>query len=355
MLASLLNGMLMLLAPAAVPSPALATAPYFRRLDVADGLPSSTVWKLAQDRDGYIWIGTADGLARYDGVGFRSYRHAANEPDSLAGNDVSALFVDHQNRLWCGGEGAGLNLLGRDGRFTHFRHADSEPWSLAADDVWAIGEDADGAIWVGTYAGGLDRFDEASARFVHFRHDPRNRDSPGSDNVLALRRDRAGTLWIGTDAGVDVRDARGHFHPADFAAIPGKGAVNAAVFADSAQGMLVGTRRGLVRIDDDLRAHVVESERLRDPVVYGTVEDNVGAIWIGTRAVWRTAMARDTCKCTLRMQRCPAACRGARCSMPCATAKEVCGLPRPTAASPICGRTGATSRWPDTIPATRTA
>ena len=77
MLGSMLTTMMAMAAPGASPAPVLASAPYFRALGVAEGLPSSTVWKLAQDRDGYIWIGTADGLARYDGVGFRIYRHSA--------------------------------------------------------------------------------------------------------------------------------------------------------------------------------------------------------------------------------------------------------------------------------------
>ena len=265
------------------PQTALVSAPYFRAIGVADGLPSSTVWKLAQDRDGHLWIGTADGLARYDGVGFRVYRHAANDATSLAGDDVTALYIDHRNRLWCGGENAGLNLLGKDGTFTHFRHADDDPHSLGGDDVWAIGEDGSGAIWVGAYAAGLDRFDESTKRFVHFRHDAANADSIVSDNVLALRGDRAGNLWIGSDAGVDVRATDGRFRHVDFTAVAGAGGVNAAVFLETTDGMLAGTRRGLVRIGSDLVARIVEAERLRDRVIYGTAQADDDSLWIGTR------------------------------------------------------------------------
>jgi len=281
----MLGSMLIAMTAAAAPQPAFAfaSAPYFRTLGAADGLPSSTVWKLAQDRDGYIWIGTADGLARYDGVGFRIYRHSANDAGSLAGNDVAALFVDSRNRLWCGGEDAGLNRLERDGSFMHFRHDANIASSLGGNDVWAIGEDARGAIWVGAYAGGLDRFDVAAKGFVHFRHDAAHGDSLGSDNVLALRGDRAGNLWIGTDAGVDVRGADERFRHVDFSGLPGSGGINAAVFLETANGMLVGTRRGLVRVGSDLHAQVVEAERLRDRVVYGVAEDNDGGLWIGTR------------------------------------------------------------------------
>jgi signal transduction histidine kinase/CheY-like chemotaxis protein/streptogramin lyase len=274
--------MLIAMASLAADTPPLASAPFFRTFGVADGLPSSTVWKLAQDDDGYIWIGTADGLARYDGVAFRIWRHAADDPASLAGDDVTALFVDHKNRLWCGGEDAGLNLLGKDGAFTHFRHAANDAASLAGDDVWAIAEDARGAIWVGAYAGGLDRLDESAKGFAHFRHSA-NADSIASDNVLALRGDRGGNLWIGSDAGIDVRGADGHFRHVDFSTIPGNGGVNAAVFLETRDGMLAGTRRGLVRIGADLRAQVVDAERLHDKVVYGVAQDADDSLWIGTR------------------------------------------------------------------------
>lgn len=273
---------------AAAPVPpqhaALATQPLFHTLDAADGLPSSTVWKLAQDHAGYIWIGTSDGLARYDGVGFRVYRHDAADTASLAGDDVTALFVDRDDRLWCGGEDAGLNLLdGQRRDFRHFSHVAGAATSLSSNDVWAIGQDASGAIWAGGYASGLDRLLPDQSGFVHFAHAAANPDSLGSDNVLSLHGDKAGNLWIGSDAGVDVHAADGKFRHVDFSAIPGSGGVNAMVFLETADGMLVGTRRGVVRIGAGLKARVVAATELDDKVVYGLVPGRRGALWIATR------------------------------------------------------------------------
>jgi signal transduction histidine kinase/CheY-like chemotaxis protein/streptogramin lyase len=265
-------------------APMLAATPYFRTLDAADGLPSSTVWKIAQDRDGYIWVGTADGLARYDGVDFRVYRNDPNDAASLSGADVTALFVDRDNRVWCGGEDAGLNLLdARRTGFRHFRHAAGNPASLAGDDVWAIGQDGAGAIWAGGYAMGLERFDETTDAFVHFRHKDGDAGSLASDNVLALRGDAAGNLWIGSDAGIDVRAADGKFLHVDTSAVPGTGGINAAVFLETADSMLAGTRRGVLRIGADLKAQVLEDTRLPDMVVYALAAGNDGSLWIGTR------------------------------------------------------------------------
>ncbi|HSN01374.1 MAG TPA: two-component regulator propeller domain-containing protein, partial [Rudaea sp.] len=267
-----------------VTPPALAATPYFRVLDAADGLPSSTVWKLAQDRDGYIWIGTADGLARYDGVDFRVYRNDPNDAASLSGADVTALFVDRENRLWCGGEDAGLNLLdARRAGFRHFHHDAANPASLSGNDVWAIAQDADGAIWVGGYAMGVDRLEGSTNTFVHFRYEAGGVDSLASDNVLALRGDASGNLWIGTDAGIDVRGRDGHFRHVDLSAVPGAGGINAAVFLETPAGMLAGTRRGVLRIGADIKAQVLEGARLPDKVVYALAAGSDGVLWMGTR------------------------------------------------------------------------
>ncbi|HET8941653.1 MAG TPA: two-component regulator propeller domain-containing protein [Rudaea sp.] len=283
-------------APLAPPSQAsvgaLAAEPFFHTLDVADGLPSSSVWKLAQDHSGFIWIGTADGLARFDGVGFRIYRHNAADATSLSGNDVTALFVDHQGRLWCGGEDAGLNRLDAQGNgFVHYRHDPKSAVSLASNDVWTIGQTVDGIIWVGGYASGLDRLNPDTNTFVHYRHDPANAASLASDNVLAVFGDRNANLWIGTDAGIDVMNGDGRFRHVDLSALQGSGRVNAIAFLQREHDMLVATRRGVLRIDANLKASVLVDAGLGDKVVYGLARGRHDAVWIATRdglARWNT-------------------------------------------------------------------
>ena len=76
----------------------LFSTPLFRKFGVEDGLPATRTSKLAEDRDGFLWVGTRDGLARYDGSGFRVWRHDPAKLQSLSGNSVSALYVDRANR-----------------------------------------------------------------------------------------------------------------------------------------------------------------------------------------------------------------------------------------------------------------
>ena len=139
-LAAVLLGVAWLVAARAAAPPA---PPQFVLLGVADGVPSSLVYKIVQDHDGFIWIGTQDGLARYDGVGFQVYRHDPTDPGSLASNDVSALLVDRDGRLWCGGEASGLNRLEADGHtFTHWMHRPNDLSTLGSNDLFSIEQDA---------------------------------------------------------------------------------------------------------------------------------------------------------------------------------------------------------------------
>ncbi len=93
-------------AAAAVPE-----TPRFRIIGPAQGLPSTDIKALARDRAGYLWIATADGLARYDGIGMRVWRHDPANPQSLAGNNVQALHIDRRDRVWIAVEGGGIGML----------------------------------------------------------------------------------------------------------------------------------------------------------------------------------------------------------------------------------------------------
>ena len=236
----------------AAPPPA---PPQFVPLTVAEGLPSSVTYKTLQGPDGFIWIGTQDGLARYDGVGFRVHRHDPANPASLASNDVSAILIDRDGRLWCGGEASGLNRLEADGEtFSHWLHAANDLSTLGSDDVFTIEQDASGAIWVGTYLGGLNRL-QPDGTFLHVDHDAEDPDSLRSSTVYALQADARNRLWIGTDAGLDVRDADGRITHVQLPPLDARSGPSVVLtFLPDADGsMLVGTYKGLFRVDADLR------------------------------------------------------------------------------------------------------
>jgi len=138
------------LAPAAVPE-----IPRFRLLGAGDGLPSTTIPALARDRAGNLGVATWDGLARYDGVSFKVWRHDPADPASLPGNVVQALHIDAADRIWVATENGGLSMMDVDRRgFRHYRQAQYP--QMGSDDVFAI-TSRGAELWFGTFGRGLPR------------------------------------------------------------------------------------------------------------------------------------------------------------------------------------------------------
>uniref|UniRef100_UPI002FCC4EC3 ligand-binding sensor domain-containing protein n=1 Tax=Devosia sp. TaxID=1871048 RepID=UPI002FCC4EC3 len=184
---------------------AVPEIPRFRVLDAADGLPNTTIPVLARDREGYLWLATHDGLARYDGVGFRTWRHDPDDAASLPGNIVQALHIDGQDRIWVSTENGGLSMMGADRKgFRHYRKADHP--QMGSDDVFIIVSRGD-TLWFGGFGGGLCRLN-ADGSFTHFGASETDVASLPSDDVLTLAFDGKGELWIGTLAGLARFDGR---------------------------------------------------------------------------------------------------------------------------------------------------
>lgn len=170
--------------------------PRFRVAGPAQGLPSTEIKALARDADGYLWIATADGLARYDGIDMRIWRHDPQDLAGLPGNNVQALLFDARDRAWIATEGGGISILdARRARFTHYRMATHS--QLGSDDVWALARQGE-VVWAGTYEGGLTRIDARGGMQRYTQAD----DGLPSDTVLSLAVDAAGVLWVGTDKGL---------------------------------------------------------------------------------------------------------------------------------------------------------
>ncbi|MDX2298232.1 MAG: two-component regulator propeller domain-containing protein [Xanthomonadaceae bacterium] len=243
----LVAGMLGALPAAAMPVPEI---PMLRQYSVAQGVPAANVTALAQDREGYLWLATADGLARFDGVSFSTFQHVPGDPQALTGNNVQALYIDRADRIFVGVEGGGLSMLDatRSG-FVHWR-SETHPLILS-NDVFAITGTGDGAIWFGTYAGGLYRLadDGTLSRFVN---DPAQPDSLPGDTVMSLEVDRHGDLWVGTDAGLARWKGDG-FERFD-TPMPDRSMV-LSVSADADGGLWIGTFKGLYRREPDGRIH----------------------------------------------------------------------------------------------------
>src|ERR1700677_3564887 len=198
-----------------LPDRASPPKPSFRHLSVADGLSDGDVRAITQDRQGFMWFGTwLGGLNRYDGYTFKVYRHDGKDERSLACDTINALFVDRAGVLWVGtSEGLDRYDRGTDS-FVHYRHRTDDPNSLPGYAVRSLSEDASGRLWVAT-SGGLSRFDRTSDRFFTFRPNLNDQNSFGDDDILSARPDATtGLLWVTNlrHPGVTVVDpSTGHF------------------------------------------------------------------------------------------------------------------------------------------------
>ncbi|MBK6902940.1 MAG: hypothetical protein IPH04_09040 [Saprospirales bacterium] len=174
----------------------------FRRLGTEEGLSNPYVTDLLQDRLGFIWVATSDGLNRYDGYGFKTYKNDPDDPLSLSNNQVTALLEDEQGFLWVG-TAKGLNRFDpRTGQLLHFFSDTLHPEKLNDDHIRSLHSDRLGKMWIGTNKGGLNLLDPQKQSFSHFIHIPGDSTSLGDNCVQTICEDRQGNLWLGTMGGL---------------------------------------------------------------------------------------------------------------------------------------------------------
>lgn len=171
----------------------------FRHVTTREGLSSDAINSLHQDRSGFLWIATDDGLNRYDGHSVRVYRHDPLDPTSIAGSYVSGVVEDRTGSMWVLLGIGGLDRLDPDtGIAQHFQQS-SDSTGLSDQDVYRVLEDREGVVWIAT-ARGLDRFVPGDPPYFERMSGP---DGP----VYDLELDRADRLWIATESGLFYKAA----------------------------------------------------------------------------------------------------------------------------------------------------
>ena len=170
-----------------------------RTWQTEDGLPQNTVVAITQTRDGYLWVGTLAGLARFDGLHFQTF-DAVNTP-CMRDERIVSLFEDSRGTLWIGHESGDVTCF-RNGRFEAFSKG-----SHPGDRVYAITEDGRGAIWLFRQNGALERVGQPGSATVP--------SADGSAKMLSLARSQAGRIWIRVE-GEAAELKEGVVHPLDF-------------------------------------------------------------------------------------------------------------------------------------------
>ncbi len=150
-----------------------------------------------------MWLGTEQGLNRFDGYNFLVYKFQHDDPNSLSNSYVSSIHEDPAGILWIGTDGGGLNRFDPETRqFTHYL-IDPESLDSFSNIVNVIFEDRFGELWIGTAGGGLSKFDKKKETFIHCPVNCAAPDHPNNNRINAIYEDNSGTLWIGTDGGLN--------------------------------------------------------------------------------------------------------------------------------------------------------
>ncbi len=314
----------------------------FDHISIEQGLSQSSVHIIFQDSRGFLWFGTQDGLNRYDGYAFKTYKPDPDSPYSLSDRWINSIVEDKDGYLWIATRLGGLNRYDpRTEQFVHFRHDDSNPASIGSDRVnvlyldkkgnlWigtpngldlfnrntntfthynydpfrpesitgktitAIYEDSRGRFWVGTTAGGLNRFDPQSKTFIPYQHNPENENSISNDHVTAIAESRSSVLWIGTRGGLNrFMPDSGRFERYMHSEIDKQSIADSTITAlhvDSTGNLWVGTANGLDRLNSigtrfiHYRNDPTFSKSLSTNHIMSIYEDRGGVLWFGTSA-----------------------------------------------------------------------
>ncbi len=273
----------------------------FERLSVDDGLSQNTVTCIAQDKTGFLWIGTEDGLNRYDGYEFRVFKRNGKKRGTISDNYITTIYLDSKGTLWVGTARGGFNKYDEQtATFSHSQHNPAESNSLCNNTVNAILEDKNGNLWFAT-ENGLDEYNPQTNTFTHYKHDSTNIKSLSSNRVNALVEDRNGVLWIGTYDGLNRFDKETNtFHHYRSPTESDKLHENVVFFGEIISSLLQDSRGelwvatvggGFYRYDytkDTFRRYGSDSDTdfrrygLKDNFVHTMYEDHLGTFWVGT-------------------------------------------------------------------------
>jgi ligand-binding sensor domain-containing protein/signal transduction histidine kinase len=176
----------------------------FEQLTIQHGLPHNTVRCILQDSQSLLWFGTPNGLARYDGYGFKVYKHDPDDSTSISHSFVYSIFEDRAQTLWIGTEHGLSKFDRRTEKFTHFLANRNDSTGMSGRAIMAIHEDRSGNIWFGNWhghrspLGGLFKLKKQTGKIKRYCHDPHNPSSLSNNAVRFIEEDDAGNLWIGT-------------------------------------------------------------------------------------------------------------------------------------------------------------
>ncbi len=269
----------------------------FNQIGLEQGLSQSTVNSIVQDKQGFMWFGTQDGLNRYDGYSILVFKHSASNSNSLADDNAFSLINDRDGDLWIGTRYHGLDRYEiSKNRFIHYKHNEVNNTTISDDYITTIFEDSEGAIWAGTRNKGLNKFNRDTNTFTRFLYDAEDTTSLSNNIVWAISEDRSKNLWIGTGDGICKLEKKSgnniYFKRYNlFNSLIGKrGHLNVvSLFTDHQGTIWIGTwGSGLLSFDEKSNTSIsyfhsdYDRKSITSNFIRSIYEDSEGHLWIAT-------------------------------------------------------------------------
>ncbi len=194
----------------------------FEKITIDDGLSQNSVTCIYQSRDGFIWLGTYNGLNRYNGYENKVFQHNPEDPTSISNNYIWSIIEDNKGYLWIGTLGGGLNRYDpQTETFISFTHDPGDKYSIANNSVYSLYLDHSGFLWAGTWGGGLNKVvsvteitssDDQNSdphmayKFIQFNHDPNNINTINSNRISHIMQTRDNKFWVSSGIGLSCLD-----------------------------------------------------------------------------------------------------------------------------------------------------
>ena len=260
----------------------------FEHISLEQGLSQSVINIIFQDSMGFLWIGTEDGLNRYDGYGFKVYKPEDDNEDSLSNRWITSIVEDEDGFIWIGTRQGGLNRFDpRSGLFTVFKHDPADKNSLSNNRINTLYVGEDNTLWVGTDSD-LDQFNRADENFIHYLSDEDGLKNP----ITTLFQDSTGFLWIGIrDNGLYQLNESTNSIIA-FTAGPSTNTLSdnniTSITEDAENNLWIATQNGLNRFQVNTQKfvrythHPDNPESISSNTINHLYVDHNGVLWIAT-------------------------------------------------------------------------
>jgi ligand-binding sensor domain-containing protein/signal transduction histidine kinase/DNA-binding response OmpR family regulator len=258
----------------------------FQKISVEKGLSHSVITAITQDKLGFMWFATQDGLNRYDGYNFVNFYNQKNNPYSLSNNFIQSLLCDNDNEIWIATLDGLCKFDYSSERFTNFYNDPSNQNSISGNEINCLALATNGNIWIGTSNQGVNYYNKKTKTFSRYQH-------LASNNITAILEDKDSILWIGTyDVGLECVDLKTNKHyyykasPGNYSSLQTN--YIRCIAQDSLGNVWIGTNKGLARF---LKKNNTFQVFIFDPQNPGSINGNIVRsimcdsnknLWVGT-------------------------------------------------------------------------